>query len=125
MLAAGNKVRLEDKNPRVVLAKPRKPVASWEKLGTVEEVVEDEWDDAKSRDAAEDADRKEHGEEFRSGGEARTKPSASPRSPSQMEREKHVVSHIPFRSWCKHCVAGRRLSVGIPGGRAPSWTSSH
>ena len=68
MLAAGNKVRLEDKNPRVVLAKLRKPVASWEKLGTVEEVVEDEWDDAKSRDAAEDADRKEHGEEFRSGG---------------------------------------------------------
>ena len=88
MLAAGNKVRLEDKNPRVVLAEPRKPVASWEKLGTVEEVVEDEWDDAKSRDAAEDADRKEeHSEEFKSGEEARAKPSASPRSPSQMERE--------------------------------------
>ena len=48
-----------------------------------------------------------NGEELRSGEEARAKPSAPPRSPSKMEWEKHVVSHIPFRSWRRQCVAGR------------------
>ena len=37
-----------------VLPQPRKPTASWEKLGTVEEMMEGERDDAKSGDAAED-----------------------------------------------------------------------
>ena len=46
------------------LPQPMKPTASWEKLGTVEEVMEGEWDDAKSSDAVEDVDR--NGEEFRS-----------------------------------------------------------
>ena len=64
-------------------------------------------DDAKSGDAAEDMGR--NGEEFRSGEEARAKPSAAPRSTSKMEWEKHVVSHIQFRSWCRHCVAGRSI----------------
>ena len=32
---------------------------------------------------------------------------SSPGQPSQKEREKHAVSHIPFRSWCDHCVRGR------------------
>ena len=54
---------------------------------------------------ADEVDR--NGEEFRSGDEARAKLSAAPRSPSKMLWEKHVVSHIPFRCWCRHCVAGR------------------
>ena len=56
-----------------------------------------------SGDAAEDVDR--NGEEFRSGEEARAKPLAALPSPSKMEWVKHVVSHIPFRCWCRHCVA--------------------
>ena len=30
-----------------------------------------------------------------------------PRTPSKAEWERHVVSHMPFRDWCRHCVAGR------------------
>ena len=67
------------------LPQPRKPTASWEKLGTVEEMMDGERDDAKSGDAAEDVARK--GEEFRSGEEARAKRLPAPRSPSKMEWE--------------------------------------
>ena len=30
-----------------------------------------------------------------------------PTAPSQQEIEDHNVNHLPFRSWCKHCVRGR------------------
>ena len=32
-----------------------------------------------------------------------------PRAPSKAEWERHVVFHMPFRDWCRHCVAGRGL----------------
>ena len=32
---------------------------------------------------------------------------ASPEGPSKHERETHNLTHIPFRSWCEHCVKGR------------------
>ena len=30
-----------------------------------------------------------------------------PKMPTRAEREEHGMTHIPFRSWCKHCVRGR------------------
>ena len=30
-----------------------------------------------------------------------------PREPSKEEKEEHGKTHIPFRSWCRHCVRGR------------------
>ena len=27
--------------------------------------------------------------------------------PSQEEVEKHNLTHLPYRSWCKHCVMGK------------------
>ena len=38
------------------------------------------------------------------------KPIRSPILPSPEEIEAHKVSHIPFRSWCSHCVRGRGKS---------------
>jgi hypothetical protein len=32
---------------------------------------------------------------------------SSPANPSKEEVEKHMLTHVPFRSWCKHCVAGK------------------
>ena len=32
---------------------------------------------------------------------------ASPGQPTQKQRDQHAVCHIPFRSWCDHCVRGR------------------
>ena len=31
----------------------------------------------------------------------------NPRRPSQDEVDEHEITHIPFRSWCRHCVLGR------------------
>ena len=36
----------------------------------------------------------------------------APRKPTQQEVEAHMVTHIPFRSWCEHCVRGK--SKGRP-----------
>ena len=30
-----------------------------------------------------------------------------PRQPNQHEKEEHEMTHLPFRSWCRHCVIGR------------------
>ena len=31
--------------------------------------------------------------------------------PSQREIDEHERTHLPFRSWCKHCVKGRAQST--------------
>ena len=36
----------------------------------------------------------------------------APREPTQEERDRHNVSHCPFRSWCKSCVLGQSVSSG-------------
>ena len=35
----------------------------------------------------------------------------SHRPPSRAEREAHDKAPIPYRRWCKHCVAGRGLAT--------------
>ena len=35
-------------------------------------------------------------------------PHPEPRPPTARERASHALNHFPYRSWCKHCVAGRR-----------------
>ena len=35
------------------------------------------------------------------------RPARTPCSPTRAEREDHESTHLPFRSWCSHCVAGR------------------
>ena len=30
-----------------------------------------------------------------------------PRTPSETEVEEHNLAHLPYRSWCRHCVKGR------------------
>ncbi len=36
------------------------------------------------------------------------RPARDPGAPTQAERDAHVATHLPFRSWCAHCVHGRR-----------------
>ena len=36
------------------------------------------------------------------------KPARDPGAPTQAMIEAHAALHLPFRSWCPHCVAGRR-----------------
>ena len=34
----------------------------------------------------------------------------APTQPSQAEREAHEATHLPYRSWCRHCVRGKGKS---------------
>ncbi len=43
-------------------------------------------------------------------GEGRVaKPRPNTREPSRAEREAHELTHIPYRSWCRHCVRGKAV----------------
>ena len=33
-----------------------------------------------------------------------------PYTPTQEEVEEHMATHLPYRSWCPHCVAGRGIA---------------
>ena len=35
-----------------------------------------------------------------------------PGQPTRKERDEHEVCHVPYRSWCRHCVRGR--AIGRP-----------
>ena len=47
----------------------------------------------------------------------------APREPSEEERRQHEATHLPYRSWCAHCVKGRGRNTphrhGQPGGSVP------
>eukprot|EP00971_Amphidinium_carterae_P329296 6461634-Amphidinium_carterae.1 len=46
---------------------------------------------------------------------APTRARHGPQEPSAAERDQHACSgHYPFRSWCRHCVAGRGRHDGHP-----------
>ena len=40
-----------------------------------------------------------------------TRQRRSHRAPTKKECEDHMRTHIPFRSWCKHCLAGRGVAT--------------
>ena len=48
-----------------------------------------------------------------------------PRMPSKAERGEHELTHLPYRSWCKFCVAGRGRqmdhSKGVSGSENPEF----
>ena len=40
-------------------------------------------------------------------GERKAKKMQDPKMPTRTEIEEHNLTHLPFRSWCRHCVRGR------------------
>ena len=34
----------------------------------------------------------------------------SPKEPTRAEVEAHRLTHLPYRSWCRHCVRGRGIT---------------
>ena len=50
----------------------------------------------------------------------------NPMLPSKPEREMHELTHVPFRSWCEHCVRGRGEGVRHEAGKEmPEQTEVH
>ena len=33
-------------------------------------------------------------------------------TPTKQQVDEHNISHLPFRSWCRHCVGGRSVERG-------------
>jgi len=60
------------------------------------------------------------GEEF---GERKVKKLQNPKEPTKEEREEHEKTHLPFRSWCRHCVRGRGVQLPHCEGRQETTTS--
>ena len=71
--------------------------------------VEEEAESGDGREEFEEMEVGEEGEEFEEDGEeARVaRGRRAPRGPTQMERESHELTHLPYRAWCSHCVRGR------------------
>jgi hypothetical protein len=66
------------------------------------------------KEGDEDRDQKDLGE----GEEGRaTKGARAPVKPGRQEIEDHERSHIPFRSWCAHCMRGKAKASPHPGGQ--------
>ncbi len=55
-------------------------------------------------------------------GARKTMKKLDPKMPSDGERREHELTHLPYRSWCRHCVRGRgkeepcRRGAGEEGG---------
>ena len=47
-----------------------------------------------------------------------------PTEPSAEERKQHEDCHIPFRSWCKHCVAGKKRDRDHPQSKRDTTTQN-
>ena len=45
-------------------------------------------------------------------GERQLKKVIDPLLPSKAEISEHQLSHLPYRSWCPHCVKGRAREMG-------------
>ena len=50
-----------------------------------------------------DSEHEEHDEH----GIARPRMLTAPNPPSKQERLEHEISHLPYRTWCPHCVRGK------------------
>ena len=58
-------------------------------------------------DEDEGAGGREESDEWEEFGNRKVVRKYDPRQPSQQEKEEHEMTHLPFRSWCKHCIMGR------------------
>ena len=83
------------------------PTGAWPAAGPRVSPVMEEREDAS--DAAEAADEQtearqeeDHGDE-----EGEVRGLRDPAQPTREERARHELTNLPFRTWCRHCVAGK------------------
>ena len=43
----------------------------------------------------------------------KTEKKQDPREPREEEKLEHEKTHLPFRSWCRHCVMGTRKGRSV------------
>ena len=62
-----------------------------------------------NRDDLNQGDSRSSGDSVGSKEAIKVKAVAAPQVPNREEVELHELNHLPFRSWCKHCVAGQGI----------------
>ncbi len=95
-------VRVGVGNPEGTAVRPLRKAG--ENLATIDNVAADE-----SREDGEEMMADEVEEEQGDDEEEGQQPKVirSPKAPTKLEREEHEATHLPFRSWCTHCLRGR------------------
>jgi len=74
----------------------------------VEDKVEDDGEDKEEEKEGEEMEVFEDQEVEQACGDVRKmRKMLDPCLPTRAEREEHEMTHLPFRSWCAHCVKGR------------------
>ena len=63
-------------------------------------------------EAGNDEGKHEQGEEPEEFGERYAKVKRGPKEPTEQEIIAHNATHVPFRSWCPHCVAAAAKATG-------------
>ena len=64
-------------------------------------------DDENMAEDKEETDNEEIGDEEQEEEHQKARAMASPDLPCRREVEDHNLTHIPFRSWCNHCLRWR------------------
>jgi hypothetical protein len=95
-------VRVGVGNPEGTAVRPMRKVA--ENLATIDNVAADEMREDGGEIIADELD-EEQGDEDEEG--QQPKVMRAPKAPTKLEREEHEATHLPFRSWCTHCLRGR------------------
>ena len=84
----------------------------------VEREVGDEWDnmmkpfDQDEEEQKDKDEKKEKGDEPTSDEAAKVKMIRPGYHPTSRDIAEHMVNHLPYRAWCKHCVKGK--AKGLP-----------
>ena len=84
----------ESSSKRVHFVRPKSDLMFW--IGTERREV-----DGVSGDEADDEEEEEEN------GEREVTRVQDPKAPTAEERRTHAMTHLPFRSWCRHCVRGK------------------
>ena len=73
-------------------------------------------EEVRSRDENENeqAKREEYDGDNRDHGTVRMRAAREVMTPSAREVKEHMITHVPFRSWCEHCVRGRAVNEAHP-----------
>ena len=64
-------------------------------------------DDCEEEGGEEESGRVTSGEEEETTEEHKASLRKSPDQPTTREVEEHMVTHVPYRSWCPYCIAGK------------------
>ena len=86
---------------------PVSPQREWEEVGEQEE---DDISPREERRAGLDGEEQRAEEEQDAEEAQRAKVLRMESAPNAQEVEDHMATHMPFRSWCPYCVAGKAVS---------------